>query len=154
MPVKSCQENGKPGWKWGDSGKCYTYTPGDKVSSERAREKAKKQGRAIQVNKASDIQSVRFNKNNFNKNQAISWAKSHDFKYDNVEETTNQWRLRQFPPEKCIKSGGMIHLEEGVSGYVCPTSEKINKLIEEIKGRLPHISGHYTPYVPSETTVD
>lgn len=23
MPVKSCQINGRPGWKWGDKGKCY-----------------------------------------------------------------------------------------------------------------------------------
>lgn len=45
MPVMSCQENGKPGFKWGKSGKCYTY------SNERSRKlaitKAQKQGRAI-----------------------------------------------------------------------------------------------------------
>ena len=51
MPVKSCQSNGKPGFKWGNSGKCYTYTPGDKSSKEKARQKAIRQGRAIQVNK-------------------------------------------------------------------------------------------------------
>lgn len=48
MPVKECQEDGKPGYKWGDEGKCYTYTPGDKASRERAKEKAKKQGRAVE----------------------------------------------------------------------------------------------------------
>lgn len=48
MPVKECQEDGKPGFKWGDEGKCYTYTPGNKTSRERAKEKAKQQGRAIQ----------------------------------------------------------------------------------------------------------
>lgn len=44
MPVKKCTENGKSGYKWGDSGKCYTG-PG-------AREKAIRQGRAIEVNKS------------------------------------------------------------------------------------------------------
>ena len=24
MPLKKCSENEKNGWKWGDSGKCYT----------------------------------------------------------------------------------------------------------------------------------
>jgi hypothetical protein len=24
MPIKQCQLNGKPGYKWGDGGKCYT----------------------------------------------------------------------------------------------------------------------------------
>jgi hypothetical protein len=36
-----CRSNGKPGYKWGESGKCYTYTPGNKQSREAARKKAK-----------------------------------------------------------------------------------------------------------------
>ena len=40
MPVQKC---GKSGWQWGQSGKCFTG-PG-------AREKALKQGRAIEANK-------------------------------------------------------------------------------------------------------
>ena len=54
IPVKDCQKDGKKGFKWGDSGKCYTYTPGNKQSKERARQKAIRQGRAIQVNKAKE----------------------------------------------------------------------------------------------------
>lgn len=50
MPVKECQSDGKPGFKYGDTGKCYTYTEGDDESKERAREKAKRQGRAIEAN--------------------------------------------------------------------------------------------------------
>ena len=42
MPVKRCTSRGKPGYKWGDKGKCYTG-PG-------ARVKAAKQGRAIKAN--------------------------------------------------------------------------------------------------------
>ena len=42
MPVKRCTSRGKPGYKWGDKGKCYTG-PG-------ARAKAAKQGRAIKAN--------------------------------------------------------------------------------------------------------
>jgi hypothetical protein len=38
MPCHACQENGKRGWKWGRSGKCYTG-PG-------ARAKCERQGRA------------------------------------------------------------------------------------------------------------
>ena len=46
MPVKQCTEKGKPGYKWGDSGKCYTYEKGDDMDRERARQKAVKQGQA------------------------------------------------------------------------------------------------------------
>lgn len=51
MPVKKCRKNGKPGYKWGDEGKCYTYTPGNKKSRERAEERAEEQGRAIKARK-------------------------------------------------------------------------------------------------------
>lgn len=30
MPLKKCSENKKSGWKWGDSGKCYTGPEGKK----------------------------------------------------------------------------------------------------------------------------
>ena len=47
MPVKSCVKNGKSGYKWGNSGYCYT----DKGSDDKNYAAALKQGRAIQVNK-------------------------------------------------------------------------------------------------------
>lgn len=47
MPVKECESNGKPGLKWGDSGKCYTYTAKDEVSRNKARKSAIIQGIAI-----------------------------------------------------------------------------------------------------------
>jgi len=53
MPVKRCQKNGKPGYKWGDEGFCYTYTPGDARSLERAKKKAAEQGAAIKARRSS-----------------------------------------------------------------------------------------------------
>ena len=47
MPVQRCQLDGKPGYKWGKQGKCYTYTAGDAASRGRAKQKATKQGLAI-----------------------------------------------------------------------------------------------------------
>jgi len=49
MPVESCSLNGKPGFRYGDKGKCYTYTSGDKSSMEAAREKANNQGIAMRA---------------------------------------------------------------------------------------------------------
>ena len=47
MPIQPCTKNGKPGFKWGKSGKCYPYTPGNKVSKTSARKKAAKQAAVI-----------------------------------------------------------------------------------------------------------
>ena len=44
MPVNSCSENNQPGFKWGDSGKCYTYERGDTESMGEAKRKATVQG--------------------------------------------------------------------------------------------------------------
>ena len=49
MPIQSCHLNGKSGFRFGPTGKCYTYT------TERGRlqaiEKAKAQRRAIERDK-------------------------------------------------------------------------------------------------------
>jgi len=47
MPIMHCTVDGKPGYKYGSSGHCYTYTKGDKSSQSKARAKAAAQGRAI-----------------------------------------------------------------------------------------------------------
>lgn len=51
MPVQKTTKDGKPAYKWGKSGKPYTYTPGNKTSRERAKKLAVKQGRAIKSKK-------------------------------------------------------------------------------------------------------
>lgn len=51
MPLKRCMADGKPGYKWGDSGKCYTYTVGNESSRRVAKEKAMKQAAAIESSK-------------------------------------------------------------------------------------------------------
>lgn len=54
MPVMGCQQDGRPGFKWGDQGQCYTYTPGNEDERDAAREAALRQGRAIEANKSDD----------------------------------------------------------------------------------------------------
>jgi len=47
MPIRSCQKDGEPGYKYGDEGTCYPYTPGDEKSRMKAKKKAEEQMRAI-----------------------------------------------------------------------------------------------------------
>lgn len=47
MPVKNCEDNKKPGYKWGDEGKCYTYDPNNEKEKKEAKRKAIIQGIAI-----------------------------------------------------------------------------------------------------------
>ena len=54
MPVQACQLNGKPGFKWGTNGRCYTYTPDDEASREAAKALAARQGRAVETSQHRD----------------------------------------------------------------------------------------------------
>lgn len=54
MPVQSCQSDGKPGFQWGQQGKCYTYEPGNEESRQRAHDKAMAQGHAIENQERGD----------------------------------------------------------------------------------------------------
>jgi|694.fasta_scaffold86308_3 hypothetical protein len=47
MPVKDCQDNNQSGYKWGDEGKCYTYSPNNEGSKRNAKKSAILQGLAI-----------------------------------------------------------------------------------------------------------
>lgn len=47
MPVKDCELEGKPGYKWGDKGKCYTYSPDNEGQKRNAKKSAILQGVAI-----------------------------------------------------------------------------------------------------------
>ena len=47
MPIRKCIDLGKPGYKCGNEGKCYTYTAGNEVSRRRAKQKAINQCLAI-----------------------------------------------------------------------------------------------------------
>jgi len=51
MPVQRCSKNGKPGFKYGGKGACYTYNPNSTQSQVAARQKAERQGRAIEASK-------------------------------------------------------------------------------------------------------
>jgi hypothetical protein len=55
MPIKSCESDKKPGFKWGDQGKCYTYEPKNEGSLRNARKKATAQGIAIGDIKFQDL---------------------------------------------------------------------------------------------------
>ena len=50
MPIQSCTKDGKPGFRWGKTGKCYIYIPGNEKSRKEAIAKAQKQARAIKAN--------------------------------------------------------------------------------------------------------
>ena len=47
MPVKRTTKNGKPAYRYGDSGTKYPYTSGNESGLKRAKKKATDQGRAI-----------------------------------------------------------------------------------------------------------
>lgn len=54
MPIKKCSLDGKPGWKWGDEGTCYTYDPESASGSTVAKAKATKQAAAAYANGYKD----------------------------------------------------------------------------------------------------
>lgn len=47
MPVKRVTSGGKPAFRWGEHGKAYPYTPGNKASMDAAKKRAIAQGLAV-----------------------------------------------------------------------------------------------------------
>jgi hypothetical protein len=49
LPVNRVTQNGRPGYRWGDSGTFYAYTPGNEASRARAEARATAQGQAARA---------------------------------------------------------------------------------------------------------
>ncbi|HDY87477.1 MAG TPA: hypothetical protein ENH82_05085 [bacterium] len=58
MPVEVCNGNGLPGFKFGESGKCFTYRPGNVAGRNAAREKANRQGQAIKISQTNNREAA------------------------------------------------------------------------------------------------
>jgi len=58
MPIKTCTKDGKPGFKWGDTGACYTYTAGNEASKAAAKKKAIKQAVAASYKGGKQVSKV------------------------------------------------------------------------------------------------
>jgi hypothetical protein len=51
----------------------------------------------------SEVQSIVFNKNNFDLEKSLKWLMEHDFKINKVDEKENSFRFRQQDPKKYKK---------------------------------------------------
>lgn len=58
MPVQECEENGKPGYRYGGEGKCYTYTADNEESRKHAKQQAYIQGAAISANTGEAVKAA------------------------------------------------------------------------------------------------
>ena len=54
------------------------------------------------------VQSIAFNKDAFTLESAIAWVQSHGYKFNKIDETDTQIRLRQFAPDY-LKRQGFSH---------------------------------------------
>lgn len=116
MPLMKCQKDGESGYKWGESGTCYV--------GQDAREKALKQGRAIEASKHQDqeakqTQTYIFSKEQFTRSQAIAWAKEHNKWKGTIRKTETSFRVRQINPDHFIKeSFNIIDITKGVQAVI------------------------------------
>lgn len=141
MPVNPCSENGKPGFKWGDAGKCYLYTANNESSKKEAKKKAIAQGLAI-----GDIGKGVKMKNNIDKmvedhlqmkNWHESMAKSaaemmqdhikaaawHTSQADIVKAMMNEVPLDPEKKVTTVPTSGSVPTPTSGSGYTAPSKE-------------------------------
>jgi hypothetical protein len=70
----------------------------------------------------TEVQSLIFSKDFFNKSSAKNWAKEHGYKYEYIDEKENTYRIRQKNPNYFLKNiFRTISLKKGVKAVIaCP----------------------------------
>ena len=81
------------------------------------------------VLKQTEIQTLIFDKARFTRQEAIEWAREHDFRTDKVDETSSSYRLRQKEPSEFLEgSFRTIELTTGVKAVIGrPKASKAEK---------------------------
>lgn len=111
MPIQSCSDGGKPGFKWGDSGKCYSYTPGNEASMKEARKKAQAQGVAARmagyIEKENEVTTSSMGSGIKNPQQGYSRSKKKKKKIiDDIYKSLTEWFDEEWVDLSRPKKGG------------------------------------------------
>ena len=110
MPIRSCSDGDKPGYKWGDSGKCYLYTAGDEKSMEAAKMKAQMQGVAARANgyeeKANEVTTGSMGSGIKNPQRGYGSKKKKKKFIDDIQKSLTQWFGERWVDISRPKSGG------------------------------------------------
>ena len=108
MPINSCSENGKPGYRWGNKGACYTYTKGNEKSKKEARSKAGLQGIAANLNgyeeKANEVSTSTMGSGIKNPQQGYNPKKKK--KEFNLAKSLDRWFGERWVDISRPKKGG------------------------------------------------
>ena len=83
----------------------------------------------------TSIQSLLFSKQKFTKKTAKSWADKYDFKYGKVDETENNFRLRQQEPSDFHKGTfRTIQIKDGLQAVIGCPKEKDGRKVRMAEG--------------------
>ena len=111
MPINSCSNNGKPGYKWGEQGMCYTYIEGNEKSMKQSRNKARLQGIAARLNgykeKANEVTTSSMNSGIKNPQQGYKPKKKK--KIENLGKNLDRWFNEKWVDISRPKAGGGFH---------------------------------------------
>lgn len=113
MPIQSCSNEGKPGYRWGEQGSCYTYTAGNEDSIKEAKKKAQLQGLAARLNgyeeKANEVTTSSMGSGLKNPQQGYGpkkkKKKSEDV-FKDIEKSLTQWFEEKWVDISRPKAGG------------------------------------------------
>lgn len=104
MPIMSCSIGDKSGFKYGESGKCYTYQKGDTQGMKNAKHKAIIQGVAIGGGKLekSVVELPEYTSKRYTKEEAEQWLTEYDFIANIFEETNWSYMFYQVPKDNLM----------------------------------------------------
>ena len=113
MPIQSCSNNGKPGYKWGSEGMCYTYIDGDASSMKQSKKKAQMQGIAARLNgykeKANEVTTSSMGSGIKNPQQGYKPKKKKkkpENIFKDIEKSLTQWFEENWVDISRPKAGG------------------------------------------------
>lgn len=136
--------DGKPAYKYGESGKPYTYTEGDEQSRKNAKRKAYLQGVAIGGGKLekSDLPIMEEQSSKkYNKEEAIAWLTEHNLIADIFIDSPWNYQFYQVPVENMynMETPNFSDYEDGICIRYNIVNDNINVLCVDFDKKIEQV---------------
>lgn len=118
MPVQPCNSNGKPGYRFGESGFCYTYTAGNESSEKKAKAKARLQEIAARASGWTEKSNSKQNPKE--ENMEINFSYDDAQKIKKEHESMAAWHQ------------SMAESHEKVASWHADQSAALSKAMQEV----------------------
>lgn len=157
MPLKQCEVDGKSGWKYGDSGKCYVGEGAKRKAILQGVAIAQNSGEKLKLSKADIAELTIDEPKTWSKDEALQWLNDHNLIGDIFEDTQRDYIFYQTDKSnyEALRQENKINydwdFDEGIEAEYVIEKENITVLSVRFHKKVESAVEKFEPMIKDES---